>query len=81
MDGIIFDIDGTLWNPTDEVAKSWNQAIRECTKLSRTITGAQLRREFGKPLDVIINALFPELSPTEQTQLSVHLFDYENRWL
>lgn len=81
MDGIIFDIDGTLWNPTDEVAKSWNQAIKDCTSLSKTITGAMLRREFGKPLDVIVNNLFPELSPEEQAQLAIPLFEYENRWL
>ena len=27
MKNIIFDIDGTLWDSTDVVAESWNEAI------------------------------------------------------
>ena len=29
-DGIILDIDGTLWNTTGVVAKAWNKAIADC---------------------------------------------------
>ncbi len=29
MKNIIFDIDGTLWDSTDVVAESWNEAIWE----------------------------------------------------
>ena len=27
--GIIFDMDGTLWDSAENVAKSWNVAIRQ----------------------------------------------------
>ena len=37
MDGIIFDVDGTLWDSTDSVAESWNLAIRENSTLDLTI--------------------------------------------
>lgn len=33
MDGIIFDVDGTLWNSTDAVAKAWTKAIEENSDL------------------------------------------------
>ena len=33
MDGIIFDVDGTLWNSTDAVAKAWTKAIQENSDL------------------------------------------------
>ena len=81
MEAIIFDIDGTLWNSTDEVAVSWNQALREQTKLERTLTGSELKKEFGKPLDEIMEDLFPELSRQERDDLSVHMYRYENRWV
>lgn len=28
MDGIIFDVDGTLWDSVEVVAESWNLAIK-----------------------------------------------------
>ena len=30
--GIIFDMDGTLWDSAENVAKSWNVAIRNSPK-------------------------------------------------
>lgn len=39
MDSIIFDVDGTLWDSTDSVADSWNQAIRLNSSLDLTWTG------------------------------------------
>ena len=56
MAAIIFDVDGTLWDSTEEVAVSWNQAIRERTSLERVLTGEELKKEFGKPLDEIMDA-------------------------
>ena len=81
IEGIIFDVDGTLWDPTEEVAYSWNQAIKEQTDMDRTLTAEQLKREFGKPLEEIMDDLFPELAQKEQESLADHLYKYENKWV
>lgn len=36
MDGIIFDVDGTLWDSVEVVAESWNLAIKRTLILSQT---------------------------------------------
>lgn len=56
---IIFDIDGTLWNSTDIVAKAWIQSAKELGLPSEHISGKRLSKEFGKPMNEIFDSLFP----------------------
>lgn len=81
MDGIIFDVDGTLWDSTDSVAESWNLAIRENSTLDLTIDGEILQGLFGKTMTEIADALFPSLSEKERMDFIAVCFDYENRYL
>ena len=37
-DGIIFDVDGTLWDSTPIVAEAWTQAVLECGIKDRIVT-------------------------------------------
>lgn len=61
MDAVIFDVDGTLWNTTDLVAQAWNIGAEELGIVRpEKITGERLKREFGKPMDIIVKNLFPE---------------------
>jgi len=78
MDGIIFDVDGTLWDSTEVVADSWNQAIAENSDLDRRVTAKELMGLFGKPLEEIMDALFPGLEKEKKDQLAVHCYQYEN---
>lgn len=81
MDGIIFDVDGTLWDSTDVVAKSWNQAIEDYTGFPSNLTGNGLKSLFGKTMNEITEALFPSLPPEERYRVGMMCFDYENRLL
>lgn len=81
MDGIIFDVDGTLWDPTETVVKSWNQAIIENSNLETRVDSALLKSLFGKTMDKFYDAVFPVLSKEEQQQLGAFCFEYENRML
>ncbi|MGL6197545.1 MAG: HAD family hydrolase [Lachnospiraceae bacterium] len=81
MKGIIFDVDGTLWDSTKEVAKSWNKAIREQSQIDKVITVEELKRQFGKPTPQIMIELFPALPDEERERLSEQLYLYENKWV
>ncbi|WP_251390745.1 HAD family hydrolase [Mediterraneibacter agrestimuris] len=81
MDGIIFDVDGTLWDSTDTVAESWNKAIRDGSNLDITIDGERLKTLFGKTMEQIYQALFPQLTDTEQKRIGDLCFQYENALL
>ncbi len=78
MDGIIFDIDGTLWDSTPEVAESWNEALRENTDIKMVLTPEILRKEFGKPLKEILEDLFPDEGQGVRDAIAGHLYRYEN---
>ena len=81
MDGIIFDVDGTLWDSTEEVAVSWNKAINENSELNCSFTGADMKKVFGKTMDEILLTFFPDLTKEEQSRLGELCFEYENEFL
>lgn len=81
MDGIIFDVDGTLWDSTETVAESWNKAIRDGSDLDMTIDGEFLKSLFGKTMEQIYNALFPQLNDEERKRIGDLCFQYENELL
>ena len=81
MDSIIFDVDGTLWDSTDSVARSWNLAIQENSSLDLTITENVLQQVFGKTMTEIADTLFSRLPEKERIKLLEVCFQYENRYL
>lgn len=69
MDSIIFDVDGTLWDSTDVVAKAWTDYLRQKEQIDLTITAGQLKTLFGKPLAEIAALVFPKYPENEQLRL------------
>ena len=52
-------MDGTLWDSTEIVAKSWTDAVRQCGMSDKTITSDDMRKVMGLTMDRIAMALFP----------------------
>lgn len=81
FDGIIFDVDGTLWDSTPIVKDAWNQALRDFGINDVTITADQLKGLFGLPMDDIIRAILPNETQDRRDAFRPMCFDYEHRFL
>ena len=68
MDSIIFDVDGTLWNSTEIVARAWTDYLRT-QDMEMEITSGQLQSLFGRLLPDIARKIFPDLPEKEQMRL------------
>jgi phosphoglycolate phosphatase len=67
-DGIIFDVDGTMWDSRSVIANAWNDILKE-HGLPATLDAETLKPEFGKTLDDIGRDLLPDLD--EETRNAV----------
>ena len=68
-DGIIFDLDGTLWDCTPAIAEGWNAAISQFDFVDKKLTADDIRNVAGTPHDEIYEMLFPELSQEQRQEL------------
>lgn len=67
--GIIFDMDGTLWDSAKGVAKSWSEVVAREYKDDRVITEKEIRSVMGLTMDKLVASLFPELEEHERMRL------------
>lgn len=81
MDSIIFDVDGTLWDSTDVVAKAWTEVIQQKTDLDIIITAEKLHGLFGQILPDIAKQIFTEETTERQLELINMCCDEEHRAL
>lgn len=69
--GIIFDVDGTLWDSCEVVAESWNAYLeKEAPDVKVHLTDQDLRSVMGKTMTQIGDALFPMVSPERRAQVT-----------
>jgi len=61
FDSIIFDLDGTLWDSTGNVAIAWEDARRQVDYVHDAITVERVRSVTGMAYDAIFEVLLPEL--------------------
>lgn len=80
-DGIIFDIDGTIWNTTGVVEKAWNQALDECGLSHAHVTAKQLQGLFGLPMMDIIDSILPGESMEKKLEFKPLCYKYEDEYI
>ncbi len=79
--GIIFDMDGTLWDSAEGVAKSWTEVVQRLHDKERVITTEDIHSIMGLTMDRIADILFPELPKDERMKLLDACGNDENEYL
>lgn len=80
-DALIFDIDGTLWDPRELVAKGYNKQLRKEGLDHLCVNAQQLTSLFGKVLADMAEVLFASLPQEERCPLLARCTASEHSYL
>lgn len=81
FDGILFDLDGTLWDSVPAVAESWTQGLKQLGIDRPPITAQELLPCMGMLLSDIGDILLPGLPPQEQGRAITYCCRMQNEYL
>lgn len=79
--GLIFDMDGTLWDSSENVAASWTEVVRKTEYKLPDITKEDVMGVMGLTMDKIADKLFGTLSKKERMELLDKCCENENKYL
>ncbi|WPU96626.1 HAD family hydrolase [Mucilaginibacter sabulilitoris] len=69
FDSIIFDLDGTLWDSTANVALAWQAAVAKVDYIDEEMTVDRVRSITGMTYDAIFDKLFPTLDNAQRKEV------------
>ena len=81
IDGIILDVDGTLWGSTPIVADAWTRAVKDGDGGDILVTADMLKKLFGRTMTVIADLLLPQLEPQKRYAIMDICCEYEHHAL
>lgn len=79
--GIIFDMDGTLWNSAKEVVAAWNEIIHKFYPEAKSLTTEDMESVMGLTMDRLAQKLFPWLEKEKRDELLDACGEHENVYL
>lgn len=79
--GIIFDLDGTLWNATKQIAESWNVVFERYDDIDLRLTTKELEQQMGKLMETIADNLLPNIPVERRYKILQECCEYENEYL
>lgn len=78
---VIFDLDGTLWDSSEEVTIAWNKALEKIPNLDKRITLEDMHNFMGKTLEVISKMMFPELDVSARANIMKECCKEEHKYI
>ena len=78
--GIIFDLDGTLWDATEQMLPAWNRVMARYSD-REPMTLPELRSYMGKTVEEIAAAALPALPEEQRVEVFNRCSIEELPWL
>ncbi len=78
--GILFDLDGTMWDSAESVAKSYNIALKNLG-YDMTLTAEDVKSVMGKTMYEIAHIFFDKLSEEKATSIMDYCTEVEGEYI
>ena len=78
---VIFDLDGTLWDSSVQVADSWNVVIEQEVGKEHTLSAEDIMKYMGLTMTEIADSHFGFLPPEQRYDLSHKCEVFENEYI
>lgn len=80
--GIIFDVDGTLWDACEVIAESWNDYLAKyAPDVKKQVMEAEVRKVMGLTMKDIADTIFDALPEKRRMEVAEGCFAYEVEYM